>query len=50
MSGYRLFAEPGADIDIEAAFQWYENEELGLGCEFLDELRSAYDRIAEGPL
>jgi plasmid stabilization system protein ParE len=30
-------------------FYWYEAEEPGLGIEFLDELRAAYDRIAEGP-
>jgi plasmid stabilization system protein ParE len=47
---YRLVSDPRADLDIEAAFTWYENERVGLGLEFLDELRSAYDRIATGPL
>ena len=50
MTGYRLVSEPGADLDVEATFQWYENEMPGLGLEFLDELRSAYDRIVQGPL
>lgn len=50
MTGYRLVSEPGADLDVEATFQWYENELPGLGLEFLDELRSAYDRIVQGPL
>ena len=49
MTGYRLVSEPRVDIDIENAFRWYENEQTGLGLEFLDELRAAYDRIAEGP-
>lgn len=49
MSGYRLVSEPRADIDIEAAFDWYEREQPGLGLEFLDELRAAYDRIVDGP-
>lgn len=50
MTEYRLVSEPRADLDIEAAFQWYEKEQPGLGSEFLDELRAAYDRIVEGPL
>lgn len=50
MTEYRLVSEPQADLDIEAAFQWYEKEQPGLGLEFLDELRAAYDRIVAGPL
>ena len=49
MSGYQLVSEPRADIDIEAAFDWYEHEQPGLGLEFLDELRVAYDRIVDRP-
>lgn len=50
MTAYRLISEPQADLDIEAAFNWYENEQVGLGLEFLDELRATYGRIADGPL
>ena len=50
MTSYRLVAEPRADLDVAATFDWYENEEAGLGHGFLDELRAAYDRIADGPL
>ena len=50
MSGYRLVAEPAVDLDVEAAFDWYQDERAGLGLEFLDELRAAYGRVAEGPL
>ena len=50
MSEYRLISEPAADLDVEAAFEWYENERPGLGLEFLDELRASYNRIADGPL
>ncbi len=50
MTGYRLVSEPGADLDVESTFQWYDNELPGLGLEFLDELRSTYDRIVHGPL
>jgi len=49
VSRYRIDAEPAVDSDVEAAFNWYETEEAGLGIEFLDELRAAYDRVAEGP-
>ena len=47
---YRLISEPPADVDVEAAFEWYENQQPGLGLEFLDELRAAYNRIVDGPL
>ena len=50
MIEYRLISEPPADLDVEAAFEWYENERPGLGLEFLDELRASYNRIADGPL
>lgn len=49
MTKYRLIAGPGVDLDIEAAFNWYENGQTGLGREFVDELRATYDRIADGP-
>ena len=49
MTKYRLIAGPGVDLDIEAAFNWYEKEQTGLGREFVDELRATYDRIADGP-
>jgi hypothetical protein len=49
VTAYRLVAEPGADLDVAAAWQWYEDEQAGLGLEFLDELRATYDRIADGP-
>jgi hypothetical protein len=46
----RLISEPGADLDVESAFDWYEGERPGLGFEYLDELYAAYNRIADGPL
>lgn len=50
MTEYRLTSEPRADLDIESVFQWYENEQQGLGVEFLDELRATYGRVIDGPL
>ena len=48
MTAYRLIAEPSVDLDVEAAFEWYEKEQAGLGVGFLDELRATYNRITEG--
>ena len=50
MTTYRLIAEPRADLDVAAAFEWYETEQAGLGREFLAELRTTYDRVADAPL
>jgi hypothetical protein len=47
---YRLVAEPRADLDVAAAFHWYEGEEPGLGLAFLDQLSAAYHRIVADPL
>ena len=50
MKEYRLEAILAVELDIEAAFEWYEREEFHLGIEFLDELRAAYVRILNHPL
>lgn len=49
MTSVRVLARPGADFDVEAAFDWYQAQELGLGDQLLSELRAIYDRIAAGP-
>ena len=49
MKRYRIEAEPAVEVDVEAAFGWYEVEESGLGFEFLQELRAAYERILDSP-
>ena len=50
MTAYRLVAAPRVDLDVAATYQWYENEQPGLGSSFLDQLRAVYDRVAAGPL
>ena len=50
MKPYRLVSDVASDADIEAAFEWYESEQPGLGLEFIDEVRAAYERILDGPL
>lgn len=49
MKQYRILSDIAADADIQAAFEWYESEQLGLGLEFLDEVRASYGRILDGP-
>jgi plasmid stabilization system protein ParE len=47
---YRLETTPAVELEVEAAFEWYEREQTGLGFEFLVELRAAYRRIVDNPL
>jgi hypothetical protein len=37
VSRYSLLSDVASDADIEAAFEWYESEQPGLGFEFLGE-------------
>ena len=50
MKKYRLETTPAVELEVEAAFEWYEHEQTGLGFEFLGELRAAYRRIVDNPL
>ena len=50
MTEYRLVAQPQVDLDIAAAFDWYDKEQAGLGREFLGEFRGTYYRVVNGPL
>ena len=50
MKRYTIEAESAVEADVGAAFDWYELEESGLGFEFLEELRAAYQRILDSPL
>jgi toxin ParE1/3/4 len=50
VSEFRLVSARSVALDVEAAFEWYENQQSGLGAEFLDELRATYNRIVDGPL
>ena len=49
MTEYRLVAQPRANLDVAAAYRWYENERVALGLEFLDHLEATYDRITDDP-
>ena len=45
----RLTVRPEAERDALDAGSWYEGERVGLGSEFLTELRATFSRIEEGP-
>jgi len=49
VSSFLLISDSAADLDVAAAFEWYEGEKPGLGMEFLDELRATYERVQDGP-
>jgi len=47
---YRLETTRAVELEVEAAFEWYERQQTGLGFEFLNELRAAYQRVVDHPL
>ena len=49
MNQYQLVSQPLADLDVEAAFLWYESQVPELGTECIEQLRAKYDRIVSGP-
>ncbi|MFT3773611.1 MAG: type II toxin-antitoxin system RelE/ParE family toxin [Minicystis sp.] len=46
----RLIVRTKAELDIQEATDWYEEEEPGLGARFVDELSSTLNRIRVMPL
>jgi len=46
----KIVYRPMAETDAGEAFSWYEQQRVGLGREFLDELRRAENSIAMMPL
>jgi plasmid stabilization system protein ParE len=47
--GVEVVVLPGAERDIEAAYEWYEDRRAGLGEEFLDQIDRCFGVIAEHP-
>ena len=45
----RLIVKPEAEADITDAAVWYDSRELGLGLEFISEIRSAISRALNTP-
>ena len=46
---YQLIIRQTATEKAKDAFDWYEEQQLGLGNPFLDELRSCYEKIKTSP-
>ena len=44
-----LIVELGAESDIAEGYGWYEERQSGLGSRFLEELDTAFARLAENP-
>ncbi len=45
----KIIIRPEAQNDIDSAFDWYEEQNTGLGREFTLEFSSSVDRIVENP-
>ena len=46
---YSLQVHSEAIIDIQDAFQWYEEKREGLGFEFINEVENGYEEICKHP-
>ena len=47
---HRWTIRPEADLDIDEAFNWYEDQNAGLGKKFLSELKASLAVIDSNPL
>jgi len=46
---YKLLLKPGAEEDIDTAYNWYEEKKQGLGEESLTELVAFYAKLQSHP-
>ena len=46
----QLIIRPEAELDIQAAFEWYEAQSLGLGSEFVRAVDVCLSNIGRSPL
>ena len=46
---YKIKIRPLATMEIIDAFDWYEEQRIGLGVEFLDELERFYESLCQNP-
>lgn len=40
---------PDIEYEVKASYRWYQNQAIGLGDDFLDELETAYEAILALP-
>jgi toxin ParE1/3/4 len=46
---YHFIVKPEAEEDIKSAFDWYEEQQPGLGDFFIDEVDLVFDQILNSP-
>lgn len=46
---YNLIIQTEAIIDVQAAFEWYENMRKGFGFELMKEIEICYQKIRNNP-
>jgi len=46
---YKLIVQVEAIVDIQEAFEWYEQQKDNLGFELIDEIEACYDKIVTHP-
>jgi plasmid stabilization system protein ParE len=49
MTTWKIIIEDLAKLDLQDAYDWYENEKTGLGERFLDAFEEALTRIERNP-
>ena len=47
---YRLLIKPEAELDLEDAYNWYEQKNRGLGSEFIRVVDASLANIQRNPL
>lgn len=45
----KIIFHPDVALEVKASYSWYEGQAAGLGEDYLSELESAYQAIAELP-
>ena len=46
---YKIVLQEEAVLEIQAAFEWYENQKSGLGYELLTNMELCFKRISQQP-
>ena len=46
---FRIEIEERAKIEISEAYDWYENQQVGLGVTFIEALQNAFKTILKTP-
>src|SRR5262245_31812289 len=47
---WQVVARPEAEDDVREAARWYDTQREGLGDEFIEEVLTVFDALAENPL